>query len=60
MVSEEYTSMTTALKHFKSYQTPSSTHMLSCLSIAPPMQAIVVDCVPVVDPQLAAIVRYDL
>jgi hypothetical protein len=59
MVPEEHTSMTTTLKHLKSDQRPPSTHMRSGLSVAPTVQAIVVNRVPVVDPQLAPIIRDD-
>jgi hypothetical protein len=57
MVPEKHAGVTTTLKHLKSDQGPPSTHMRPGLSIAPAMQAIVVDCVPVVDPQLASIIR---
>jgi len=57
MVPEEHASMTTTLKHFKSYETPPCTNMLSSLSIAPAVQTIIVNCVSIVDPQLAAIIR---
>ena len=57
MVPEKHPSMATTLKHLKSHQTPSSAHVWSGLSIAPAMQAIVVDCVPIVNPQFAAIIR---
>ena len=33
--------------------------MLYCLTVAPAMQAIIVDCIPVVDPQLAAVIGDD-
>jgi hypothetical protein len=59
MVPEEHASMTTTLKHLKSDQRPPSTHMRSGLSVAPTVQAIVVNRVPVVDPQLAPIIRDD-
>jgi len=57
MVPEEHPSMTTTLKHLKSHQMPSSAHAPSGHTIAPSMQAIVVDRVPIVDPQLAPIIR---
>jgi hypothetical protein len=60
MVPEEHPSMTTTLKHLKSHQMPSSTNMPSSRSTAPSVQAIIVDCVPIVDPQLAAIIGYEL
>ena len=60
MVPEEHPSMTTTLKHLKSHQMPSSTNMPSGRSTAPSVQAIIVNCVPIVDPQLAAIIGYEL
>jgi hypothetical protein len=48
--------MTTALEHLKPNQTPSSAKMPSGLAIAPTMQAIVVNCVSIVNPQLAPII----
>jgi len=48
--------MTTTLKHFNPNSIRARTKMLYCLAISPAMQAIVVDCVPIVDPQLAAII----
>jgi len=48
--------MTTLLEHLQSYQVPSTTNMPSNLFIAPAMQAIIVNCVSVVNPQLAPIV----
>jgi hypothetical protein len=49
--------MTTTLKHLKPHKMPSSTLMLGGLAVAPSMQTVIVDGVPVVDPQLAAIIR---
>ena len=57
VIPEEHASMATAFKHLQSDQMPTRTHMRSGLSIAPAMQAIVIDCVSVVDPQLAPIIR---
>jgi len=57
MVPEQHTSMTTTLKHLKANKTPPSMQMLPGLSIAPTVQAIVVNGVSIVDPQLAAIIR---
>jgi hypothetical protein len=37
MVSEEHPGMTTTFEHLESHQMPSSSHMLSGLSIAPAM-----------------------
>jgi len=56
MVPEKHTCMTTLLKHLKSHQTPSSTHMWSGRSTAPAVQAIIVNCVSIVNPQLAPII----
>jgi hypothetical protein len=55
-VPEQHPSMTTALKHFEFHMMPPGALLLGGLPIAPTMQAIVVDCVPIVDPQLAAII----
>jgi hypothetical protein len=57
MVPEEHAGMAPTLKHFKSDQMPPSTHVWPGLSIAPAMQAIIVNRVSVVDPELAAIIR---
>jgi hypothetical protein len=51
--------MTTMLEHFKPCKMPSTTHVSICFPIAPTMQAIVVDRVPIVNPQLASIIRDD-
>jgi hypothetical protein len=56
MVPEKHPSMTTTLKHLKPYKTPPCTNMLSSLSIAPTVQTIIIYCVAIVDPQLAAII----
>ena len=56
MVSEENPCMTTTLKHLESHQTPTSAHMRSGLSVAPTVQTIIVDCVAIVNPQLATII----
>jgi hypothetical protein len=56
MVPEKHPSMTTTLKHLKPYKTPPCTNMLSSLSIAPTVQTIIIYCVAVVDPELAAII----
>jgi len=56
MIPEEHPSMTTTLEHLKSHKPPASTHMRPGLSIAPAMQAIIVNCVPIVNPQLAPII----
>jgi len=57
MVPEEHASMPALLKHLKSNQTPPSTNMPFGLTIAPTVQTIVVNCVFIVNPQLAPIVR---
>jgi hypothetical protein len=59
MVPEQHPSMATTFKHFKSNKVPPSANVSSDLPIAPAMQAIVIDCVPIVDPQLAPIIGYD-
>jgi hypothetical protein len=60
MVPEKHTGMTTTLKHLNSHKMPPCTNMPSGVASAPSVQAIVVDCVPIVKPQLASIVRYNL
>ena len=55
-VPEQHPSCTTMLKHLKSHKMPPSSKMLGGLLIAPAVQAIVVDCVPIVNPQLAPII----
>jgi len=57
MVPEEHASMPALLKHLKPHQMPSSTLMPSALTIAPAVQAIIVNCVSIVEPQLAPIIR---
>jgi hypothetical protein len=56
-VPEKHTSMTTTLKHLKPHKSPWGANMLGNLSVAPSVQAIVVDRIPVVKPQLASIIR---
>jgi hypothetical protein len=56
MVSPEYSSMTTALKHLHSSKTPSSTNMLPCRTTTPAMTPIVVDRVPIVKEEIAPII----
>ena len=60
VVPEAHTSMTAALKHLKSHQVPPSTNLSPGSSATPAMQAIVVDCVSIVEPQLAPIIRVNL
>jgi hypothetical protein len=57
VVPKEHPSMTTTLKHLKSHQMPPSAYAPSGHTIAPTMQAVVVDCVTIVNPQLASIIR---
>jgi hypothetical protein len=60
MVPEKHTGMTTTLKHLNSHKMPPCTNMPSGVASAPSVQAIVVDCVPIVKPQLASIIRNNL
>ena len=55
-VPEQHPGMTTTLKHFEPGEMPPATEMLGGLTIAPAMAAIVVDRVPIVDPQVAPII----
>jgi hypothetical protein len=48
--------MTTTLKHLDSNQVPPSTKMSVSLTISPTMQTIIVDSVPMIDPQFTSIV----
>jgi hypothetical protein len=59
MVPKQHPGTTTTFEHLKSHKMPTTTHMLSDLAIAPTMQAIVVNCVAIVDPQLAPIIRHN-
>jgi len=58
-VPEQHTSMSTALEHFQPHKTPPAAEALVGFSVAPAVQAIIVDCVAVVNPQLAPIVGVD-
>jgi hypothetical protein len=60
MVPEEHASMTTTLKHLNPHKMPSCSNVLSDVTSTPSVQAIVVDCVPIVKPQLASIIRNNL
>jgi hypothetical protein len=60
MVPEENPCMTTTLKHLESHQSPTRANISSGHTTAPTMQAIVVDCVAVVNPQFAPIIGDDL
>jgi len=56
MVPEEHPGMATMFEHLESHKVPARSHVLSDLPIAPTVQAIVVDCVTIVDPQVASII----
>jgi hypothetical protein len=56
-VPEQNPSVPTTFKHLKSDNTPSSTKILGGFPITPTMQAIIVDCEPVVNPELTPIIR---
>jgi len=56
-VPEQHAGVTPTLKHLESHKTPSTTKTPGGLPVAPTMQAIVVNCVSIVDPQLTSIVR---
>jgi hypothetical protein len=57
MVPEKHPSMTTTLEHLKSHKMPTTTKVFGCLPIAQAMQAVVIDRIPIVQPQLASIIR---
>ena len=52
--------MTATLKHLNSYTMSPTTKILDGFSIAPAMQAVIVNRVAVVDPQFASIIRDEL
>jgi hypothetical protein len=56
-VPEQHSSMPTTFKHLKFHKMPASALVSRGLAIAPAMQAIIVDSVPIVNPQLAPIIR---
>ena len=60
MIPEEHTSISATLKELKSHKTPPTTKLPSGNTAAPAMQAIVVNCVSVVNPQFASIIGYEL
>jgi len=60
MVPEENPSMTTTLKHLNSHKMPPCANVLSDVTSAPSVQAIVVNCVSIVKPQLASVIRNNL
>jgi hypothetical protein len=51
--------MTATLKHLNSYTMSPTTKMLDGFSITPAMQAVIVNGVPFIDPQLAPIIGDD-
>ena len=60
MIPEEHPSMTTTLKELKSHKTPPATNIPSGHSTAPAVQAIVVNRVSIIEPQLASIIGDEL
>jgi hypothetical protein len=56
-VPEIYPSMTTTFKHLKSHQAPSTMNMTMTLTMAPAVTTIVVNCIPMVDEQVAPVIR---
>jgi hypothetical protein len=58
-VPEKHAGMTTMLEHLQAHKLPSPSEISGSLTIAPAMQAIVVDSVPTVNPQLASIIGND-
>jgi hypothetical protein len=60
MVPEEHPSSTTTFKELKSRETPPSANISSGHSTAPTVQAIVVNCVAIVNPQFAPIIGDNL
>jgi hypothetical protein len=60
VIPEEHPSMTTTLEELQSHKTPPTTNILSGHSTTPAVQAVVVDCISIVDPQLASIIGYEL
>jgi hypothetical protein len=56
-VSEEHASSSTMLKKFKPRETPSTVNMPGSLPVAPTVQSIIVNGVPIVNPELTAIIR---
>ena len=60
MIPEEHPSITTTLKELKSHKTPPATNIPSGHSTAPAVQAIVVNRVSIIEPQLASIIGDEL
>ena len=58
-VPEQHASVTTALEHLKFHKMPPAAKSPVGLAISPSVQAIVVDGVAIVNPQLAAVIRND-
>jgi hypothetical protein len=56
-VPEQHPCVAAVLKHLQPDKMPSTTQVLVGFTITPAMQTIVVDRVPIVDPQVAAIIR---
>jgi hypothetical protein len=52
--------MTTTLEELNSHKTPPTTNIPSGHSSAPAVQSIVINCVSIVKPQLASIIRNNL
>jgi hypothetical protein len=55
-VPEKHTSMTTVFKHLKPHEAPWGAHMLPSFSVAPTVQAVIIDSEPIVNPKLASII----
>jgi hypothetical protein len=60
MVPEKHPSVATVFKHLKPYKMPPCTNVPSRVPAAPSVQAIVVDRVTIVEPEVAPIIRDDL
>jgi hypothetical protein len=60
MIPEKHPSIAATLEHFKSDEMPASSNIPSGHSTTPTMQTIVVNCVSIVNPQLAPIIGDDL
>jgi hypothetical protein len=60
VIPEEHPSMTTTLEELNSHKTPPTTNIPFGHSSAPAVQAIVINCVSIVKPQLASIIRNEL
>jgi hypothetical protein len=60
MIPEKHPSVATVFKHLKPYKMPPCTNVPSRVPAAPSVQAIVVDRVTIVEPEVAPIIRYNL